>query len=118
MAQCDQIHLPHLRPLPPTPVEVRRHGRAVALKATQRRLQAASQSVTPQLQARMEDLGLLLEENRRLRMENAHAQKLQSASRKLIEHIRYISERLQQAVLEFRNEQKRIDHEYLQETAI
>lgn len=113
--------VPEVKPLPPRPLHAqndRLQGPQVISKATERRLQAATQKSTSDLQWRMEELKALLEENKRLQDELLYVQKLQSTSKRFLEEVQSISKSLRESVLKFRNDQKTIDHEFLQSTAI
>lgn len=106
------------KPLPSASrgVEQAPYDGPAAADAASRRVLAAVQADSPNLRDRLEDLAQLRDENRQLRQELAYIHKLQSASRKLLEEVRVTSRELRTAVLEFRNDQKAIDREFLQET--
>jgi septation ring formation regulator EzrA len=67
---------------------------------------------TPHINTLIMDWAQLKEENSQLKRELAYIHKLQSVSRKLLGDVRSVSERLREAVLNFRRDQKTIDYEF------
>jgi hypothetical protein len=113
-----------LRPLPLAPTnakKIRRQGKSVATEAIRRRMQQIERSSSPDTESRAADKNLLEEENRLLKKQLAYQEeqlayqnKLDRTTRTFLEEVRSASERLQTALLQFRHDQKAIDHEFIQ----
>ncbi|KAH9204860.1 hypothetical protein DL95DRAFT_318631 [Leptodontidium sp. 2 PMI_412] len=99
------------RPPTPTPVDVeiaRNKGTSVAIEATNESLQASKTAQTPSLSEMIEQK---TRENGRLRQELACQQRKQGAGLYLLEEVRLVVEKLQQAIIDYQRLQTTIDHE-------
>lgn len=89
------------RPPAPTPIDAeiaRNNGTSVAIEATSENMQASKTAYTPSLS---EIIDQRTRENGRLRQELDHKQSKLGASVDLLEELRMIVERLQQAIINY-----------------
>lgn len=99
------------QPPTPTPIDAeiaRNNGISVAIEATNENMQASKTIQTPSLSEMIEQK---TRENGRLRQELAYQQRKQGAGLYLLEEVRLVVERLQQAVIEYQRLQTTIDRE-------
>lgn len=108
------------QPLAPVNAHTARHeGRSLATEATRRCVQRTKRSPSPSPEAgtpdmyRLEKIRLLEEQIQLLREELAYHVRLDIALQNFVKEASLASERLQTAVLQFRDDQKATDHEFM-----